>query len=202
MRIITIGREFGSGGRELGKRLADSLNIPCYDKEVMDEIAKLHNIPVERVEFISESDISIVYPTTIGRSFASPFAFNNDAIKVLSAHHSVIRKLAVQGDCVFIGRSADLILSEYNPLNIFIYADTQSKINRCLARAKGVVTESEVKRQMKRIDKERAHQRKLLTDIKWGQRGNYHLMIDTSNMDIKALVPVVTAYAESFFKEN
>ncbi len=85
MRIITIGREFGSGGRELGKRLADLLGIPCYDKEIISEVAKIHDISPEQVEHITTSDIRRVYPTTIGGRFGTPIYYNHSAIRVLGA---------------------------------------------------------------------------------------------------------------------
>ena len=72
VHIITIGREFGSGGRELGKRLADALHISCYDQEIVDEVAKLHGLDPGHVERISEADIRAAYSITIGRRFSVP----------------------------------------------------------------------------------------------------------------------------------
>lgn len=189
MKIITIGREFGSGGRELGKRLADALGIPCYDKEIINEVAKTQGIVPERVERISESDIHLLYPATIGHSFISPFYYEGSDVQILVSQQEVIKKLSHNGDCVIIGRGADVILKDMHPFNIFVYADTQSKLARCLEHADAGETEKEILRQMKRIDRNRASSRKFLTDSRWGDKEAYDLCINTSNMSIKDIVP-------------
>ena len=92
MRIITIGREFGSGGRELGKRLADTLNVPCYDQEIIEEVARLHGLEPEQIEHISKADFRAVYPITIGRRFASPPLVTRQTVKILVSQQEVIKK--------------------------------------------------------------------------------------------------------------
>lgn len=94
-KIITISREFGSGGRELGKRLAEALGIPCYDKQIITEVAKLQGVSEERVQRISQAEIRQVYPRTIGRSFMMPVYHNHQAVQFLVSQHEVIRKLAL-----------------------------------------------------------------------------------------------------------
>ncbi|MDO5346856.1 MAG: cytidylate kinase-like family protein [Lachnospiraceae bacterium] len=202
MRIITIEREFGSGGRELGKRLAGSMEIPCYDQELIDEVAKLHNLSPEYIERISESDIRTVYPRTIGHRFSSMRAISNDSIKVAASQKKVIERLASQGDCVLVGRGADVILKEYRPFRIFVYADQVSKINRCLARSEKGENEKEIQRQMKYIDKNREIYHDLLSDTKWGDKENYHLCINTSGRTIKSLIPGLTAYIYDWFQNQ
>ncbi len=197
--IITIGREFGSGGREMGKRLADALGIPCYDKEIINEVAKLHNISPERVDKITQSDIMTVYPGTIGRTFSSHIYYNDSAIKVMSSQYDVIKRLASEGDAVFVGRNADVVLKEYNTFNIFVYADSESKLKRCMARSEGGETEKEILKAMKKINKDRASNRRLMTDDAWGKKESYHLCIDTSGRQIKALVPFVAEYIKAWF---
>ena len=199
MKIITIGREFGSGGRELGKRLADALGVPCYDKEILNEVAKLQGITPEYVEHITESDIRTIYSSTIGRTFFSPVYYNDNAVQVLVSQQKIIRKLALQGDGIFVGRSADVILEDLHPLNIFVYADRQSKLDRCLNRAENGENEKEILKKMQRIDKDRAANRRFITGSEWGSKESYHLMINTSGQKIKDLVPVVAAYAELWF---
>ncbi len=200
MKIITIGREFGSGGRELGKRLAEALGIPCYDKEIIHEAAKMHGLSEEYVENISAADIRVIYPATIGRSFAAGIYYNDSAVKALSSQQTVIQKLAMQGDCVFIGRGADAILKELNPLNIFVYADKETKLKRCLERGEPGETEKEILKQMQRIDKSRANTRNLLTDSAWGKKETYHLCINTSGLEIKAMIPGLLEYVKKWFE--
>ncbi|MDO5425723.1 MAG: cytidylate kinase-like family protein [Eubacteriales bacterium] len=202
MRIITIEREFGSGGRELGKRLADSLGIPCYDQELIDEVVKLHNLNPEYIEHISESDIRTVYPRTIGHRFSSMRAVANDSIKVAASQKKVIERLASQGDCVLVGRGADVILKDQKPFRIFVYADQVSKIDRCLTRSEKGENKNEILRQMKRIDKNREIYHELLSDTKWGGKENYHLCVNTSGQEIKSLVPALTSYIEQWFQNH
>ena len=75
MKIITVSREFGSGGRELGKRLADALGVPCYDHEIIERVAEKHGFDQNYVSHISEKDIRVFYPSTVGNRFMNPAAF-------------------------------------------------------------------------------------------------------------------------------
>ncbi len=202
MKIITIGREFGSGGRELGKRLADALGVPCYDKEIITEVAKQQGVSPEYVERITQTDIMSVYAGTIGRSMYSSMYFNQTAIKVLSAQQEVIKKLAEESDCVIVGRQADLLLQEMKPLNIFVYADKASKLRRCMARATEGEAEKAILKKMKRIDKDRASNRRMIGGGEWGERENYHLCVNTSGKEIKSLIPALVAYANAWFEET
>lgn len=199
MKIVTIEREFGSGGRELGKRLADTLDIPCYDQEIIDEVAKLHGLDPAHVERISEADMRVIYPMTIGRRFSIPHMQVKDNVKILVSQQEVIKSLALRGDCVIVGHCADVILREMFPMNLFVYADQQSKVARCLQRAKNGETQQKIVRQMKQIDRERAAFRELLTDTPWGQAGTYHLCINTSDREIKLLVPAISEYVKCWF---
>ena len=121
--IITISREFGSGGRELGKRLSDTLKIPCYDKEIIALIAKENGFDENYVSHILEKKIQAAYPFTIGHQFAT--AMNHvteQAVKIAVEQHKIIEHFAIQGSCIIVGRCADVILEEYSPFNIFVYA--------------------------------------------------------------------------------
>ncbi len=199
MRIITISREFGSGGRELGKRLAEHLNIPCYDKEIIAEVAKLQGISASHVERISQADARKVYAATIGRSFGSSLYQNTQAMQFLAAQEEVIRKLASQGDCVIVGQNADVLLKEFHPMNVFVYADQEAKLRRCLDHIRPGETEKDIRAQMKRIDKARASNRRLLSDLPWGSRESYHLCINTSGRELKALVPALAEFTRVWF---
>lgn len=135
MRIITISREFGSGGRELGKRLADALGIPCYDHEIIDMVAEKHGLNKNYVSHISEKDIRVFYPSTIGHRFLTYQSALQQPVKIAVAQQEMIRQLALQGDCVIVGRCADVLCKDLNPLNMFVYADRLSKLKRCETRA-------------------------------------------------------------------
>lgn len=200
--IVTIGREFGSGGRELGKRLADYLGVPCYDKEIIIEIAKNQGITPERVKAISETDIRKIYPSTIGRSFYSPIYFSNGLIDVFVEESEVIKRLASQGDCVIVGRSADAVLEDMNTFNIFVYANKESKIKRCLAKGREGDTEKVILKQMKKIDGSRAANHRVISSKEWGKKECYDLCVNTSNVEIKSLIPAIAEYVKAYFYEN
>lgn len=85
MKIITISREFGSGGRELGKRLADALGIPCYDHEIMEMVAERHGFGKEHVAHVSEKDIRVFYPTTIAHRLITPHPMAQQSVKIAVA---------------------------------------------------------------------------------------------------------------------
>lgn len=98
MKIITVSREFGSGGRELGKRLADTLGIPCYDHEIIDLVAERHGFDKNYVDHISEKDIRIFYPTTIANRFTSYSPMVQQSVQVTVAQQSIIRQIANESD--------------------------------------------------------------------------------------------------------
>lgn len=204
MKIITISREFGSGGRELGKRLADYLGVPCYDHEIIEMVAQQHGLDKNYVSHISEKEIRVFYPTTIGHRFIAPAHTAQQSVKVTLAQHEIIKQLAQQGDCVIVGRCADVVCRELNPLNLFVYANKLSKLARCQARSgeDEHFSEKEMLRKMKQIDKERAAYRALFTETDWGRMESYHLCINTSGCEIKTLVPSIGEYAKLWFRQN
>ena len=129
--IITISREFGSGGRELGKRLAEALHIPCYDHQIIELIAKENGLNADYVANVGEKCIEAAYPMTIGHRLAMmPVTVMDQPIRVAVAQRQLLEKFAQQGDCVIVGRCADVILKDYHPLNLFVYADMDAKLKR------------------------------------------------------------------------
>ena len=188
--IITINREFGSGGRELGKRLADALHVPCYDHQIIEMIASEEGLNEEYVANVGERCIEASYPLTIGHRLAMlPLTVMDQTIRVASAQRALLEKFATQGDCVIVGRCADVILKEYEPLNIFVYADMESRMARC--RAKGgkdaQLSDRELQKKIQSIDKSRAQYYRFYTGRTWGDRYNYDICVNTSGRDIAAL---------------
>ncbi len=201
MKIITVSREFGSGGRELGKRLADLMGYAYYDREIISEIAKEEGLSEDYVERILETPSSFGYTITYSRSFAIMQNYNT-APTLLAKQHNLIKKLAKKGDCVIVGRGADVILSEFEPFRIFVYADTESKIERCKKRSGDdeEISEKELLRKIKKIDKARAENYSFITDKPWGNKEAYDLCVNTSGMEIKKLIPSITQYIETWFE--
>lgn len=202
-KIITISREFGSGGRELGKRLADELGFDYYDREILEQVAKESELDEAYAEKVLDGSFSLGFPVTFGRTFLYTDILQQDATKLLVAEEKIIRSLAKKGkDMVIVGRGADIILRDYKPLNLFVYADIDSKIARCRWRApkNEALTDKELARKIKQVDTGRARQRKLLTDKDWGEKESYHLCINTTGTNIKSLVSCVAEFAKCYFR--
>ena len=202
--IITISREFGSGGRELGKRLSEALHIPCYDNEIIAMISDEQGLDPDYVARVSESSLRAEYPLTVGRRFSIPYKVMEQSIMVAVTQQKIIEKLARQGGCVIVGRCADTVLAHLHPLRIFVYADQASKLKRCQERA----TEqenfalAEMERRMRQIDKNRAKKHELTASIPWGAKEGYDLCINTSGREIKTLIPALVAYCQAVGKDR
>lgn len=195
-KIITVSREFGSGGRELGKRLAETLGIAFYDKEIISEIANKTALADEYVNQVVERRIVTYYPITTSRSLYSTVDPQNDINNAIYAEQSnILREMAQKSDCVIVGRCSDYILRDYDPYRIFVYADMESKLARCRQRAPGDehLTDRELQRKIKAVDKSRAKYYQFFTGRNWADRLNYDLCINTSGREIK---PIVNAIAK------
>lgn len=193
-KIITIGREFGSGGREFGRRLSEALGIAYYDQEIISEIAKRTSLSEQYVQSVIEHRPMFSFPIHIGRSFyptANPMFELSMAVYQEQAR--IITEMAAKSSCVIVGRCADYILRDDNPFRIFVYADMDSKIKRCLEKAQEgeKLTEKEVKQQITSIDKKRAQYYAFYTGHTWGDKLNFDLCINTSHTAIKEIVPAV-----------
>lgn len=204
MKIITISREFGSGGRELGKRLADVLGFDYYDKEIISTIASNEDLDENFVNNTLEESAWDSFSLTFHSSFGNMSIYNNQT-NLLLEQTKVIEKIAQRGnDCIIIGRNADVILQDYNPFNIFVCADMQAKIDRCIERApeNENLTRKEIEKKIKNIDKNRANTRDIITDSPWGDRKAYHLIVNTTDWNIKHLTNAVADFANEWFKKE
>ena len=187
MRIITVSREFGSGGREVGKRLADALGIAYYDREILEEVAKRSNLDEGYIEKTLEGGVRMQYPITFSHSFSYIPLQQNPAQNILAQQHKVLLSLAERGDCVIVGRSADVILEQYQPMRLFVYADMDAKMLR---------------RRIRQIDKARAANHDFVSAFPWGDRRGYDLCINTTDCSIKHLIPGLAAYTGAWFAER
>lgn len=202
MRIITISREFGSGGRELGKRLADQLRCQYYDREIITAIAKESDLDSNFVENALEKPVWQLPALTFRQSFATPVLFQDTQLDLLTAQRKVLQGIASKGqDCVIVGRNTDVILQKYRPLSIFVCADMEAKIARCRERAPKDenLTDKQMIKKIQEIDRNRAKVREMLTDDKWGDRSGYDLIVNTSAWKIKELTPAIAEYAIRWF---
>ena len=193
-KIITLGREFGSGGRELGRRLAEHLGIAYYDQEILTEIAKRTSLSEQYVHQIVEHRPITSYPIHVGRSlYAMPNPILEQSQDIYAEQTHIIQELAAEADCLIVGRCADYILREQKPLRLFVYADEASKMARCRLRApeKEQLSNRELRQQMRAVDKNRARYYEFYTGQTWGDKANYDWCINTSRADIKQVAAVV-----------
>lgn len=199
-RIITISREFGSGGRELGKRLSDKLGFAYYDQEIISEIAQRTELSEQYIRKISECRPPITaFPIHTGRSFYMPQspAWTQSQM-VHQEQHRIIKELADLSDCIIVGRCADYVLRDMDPYRIFVYADMESKIRRCRAREEDgeTFTDKELQRKIKSIDRRRAQYYDFYTDQGWGDRLNYDLCVNTTRRTVKEAATAVARLFE------
>jgi len=205
MRIITISREFGSGGRELGKRLADHMGYDYYDSEIISAVAEKSGMDIHYVESTLSNHGWQNYKISFRGTLNSSAYIQSSKVNLLLTQKKVIEEIAALGqDCVIVGRNADVILKEYEPFNMFVCADKAAKLRRCMERAPlgENLTEKELLRKMKQIDKVRAQTREIIGGSLWGQRDAYHLTVNTSDWEIKELVPAVADFAARWFGRN
>lgn len=209
MNTITIGREFGSGGRELGKRLAEELGYAYYDEEILAAIAEKSGLAKEYVVGIVEQEIPKAYPIRYGRTLRTAGRYNEQPIKVLRAQEEVLRELAQKSDCVIVGRCADIILKDLNPLNLFVHASMDSKVQRCRfkAAADEQLSDRELQKLIRKTERQRKNYYETISDQSWGAKENYHLCINTTSRningkEIKVHIPAIAAFCRSWFGKD
>ena len=193
-KIITISREFGSGGKYIGILVAQKLGIPCYDKDVIEKIAEESGFVDDFIKRVTEyaPSKSIFAYSFVGRS-ASGESIED---KIFAIQKKVIRELADKGPCVFVGRSADYILRNYDTLDVFVYASMEEKIKRTMS-FKGV-NEKEAKKLIKETDKKRSINYKYYTGKTWGERENYTVMLNSTDLGVEKTADFI---AEIYRKE-
>lgn len=199
--IVTVSREFGSGGRELGKRLADALGFAYYDTEIITEIAKETNLNEEYIASMIEKGFN-GFNFHFGRTFSTQY--NQIAVEVLTAQHNIIKKIAEQKNCVIVGRGADIILAERKPLKLFVFSDTEAKIRRCREKRPedSNLSDKELTDRFSQIDMGRKKLHEQLSPSVWGDSRCYHLCINTSKLLIKDIIPAVAEFAKVWFAGN
>ncbi len=194
-KIITISREFGSGGKEIGKRLADKLGYAFYDSKIIDLLVKETGMSEEYINNISEKGVYPV-PFQFGKTFTTNLSIQKNQIDILIKQNKILNNIAEKGNAVIVGRGANTILKDYNPINIFVYADEKSKIKRC--REKGneeeKLSDKELLNKIREVDKNRKAFNDLIANFEWGNKENYDLCINTTNINIKNIITPLADY--------
>ena len=164
MRIITISREFGSGGRELGKRMSDLLGWDYYDREIIARIADEQGLDIGFVDKVLQQSVWRSMPITVQRSISMPM-YPTVGTTLLVKEKQIIERIGSFGkDCILVGRNADVYLRDKDPFSIFVCASMDAKVERCRERATSEehLTDKELVRNIKRIDKGRASIREFI----------------------------------------
>lgn len=191
--IISIGRQHGSGGREIARLLARELRIKCYDKEIVDEAAKHSDFSRDLINAYDEKRMNAFMLHAGGYSLNENFRLN---MQVVSAQFDAIREIASKGDCIFVGRCADYILRDRSDLvSLFILGDMDERL-KCLARRQGL-DEAAARKKIKEVDKDRSSFYKYYSDQVWGDAQNYDLCINSSRLGVEGTVKVIMDYIKA-----
>ena len=195
--IVTIDREFGSGGHEVARRLADRLGVPLYDEEI---IARAAAETGYHEAYIKNNDEKAPELTLTGM-FGSFDSFQNSPFsKIQEGEFKIIREIATEETgCVIVGRAADYILREADHVSIFLFAPIEDRVKRKLKLAKMNETdeptdEVSMEKLVKQTDKQRRRYYEFYTDNKWGGREVYDLLINTSRSGVNGAVDIIEAY--------
>jgi cytidylate kinase len=200
--VITIGREYGSGGHEIGVKLAKELGIKCYDRELLELAAKESGLCPEIMENNDERPTnsflySLVMDTySMGYSPSTSFMDIPINHKVFLAQFDTIKKLANQESCIIVGRCADYALEEYpNMVSVFIKAPLSARVTRIMERHD--VSKDKAFELIAKKDKKRASYYNYYSSKKWGESKSYDLCIDSSKVGIDGAIAVIKSYVKA-----
>ena len=200
--VITIGRQFGSAGREIGEKVATHFDIKCYDKELLTRAAKESGFCEEMIESHDERPTnSFLYNLVMDTySFgynASSFMDMPISHKIFLAQFDTIKKIASEGPCVIVGRCADYALSEFtNCIHLYIYGDDDVKIKRIMGKYN--LTEQKAKDMINKKDKQRQSYYNYYSSKKWGHADSYDLCINSSMLGVDGTVKLIIQTIEDF----
>ena len=192
--IVTIGRQCGSGGREIGRRLADRLGVPFYDRKLIELAAKESGIDPGVFENVDETATnSLLYALTMG---AFPLGGQTGALessindKVFFASVEFIRKVAEEGSCIIVGRCADYILRDDPSLiSVFVHGEWEDRVGRIAKEyEKGAHKAEDI---IRKLDKQRANYYNYYSSQKWGNMAHYDIALNTSKVGIDGAVDIL-----------
>ena len=203
--IITIGRQSGSGGKEIGQKAAEKLGVKCYDKELLALAAKDSGLCEELFESHDEKPTKSFLYSLVIDSYS--FGYTSSGYmdmpinhKIFLAQFDAIKALANRESCVIVGRCADYALEDYpNRISVFVTGNDETKIKRLAARNN--VSEAKAKEIMMKTDKERSSYYNYYSSKKWGDVRSYDLCINSSVLGIDGTVDIILAFAQEKMKQ-
>lgn len=204
--IITIGRQYGSGGHDIGKQLAEELNVPFYDKALLERSAKDSGLCQEIFENHDEKPTnsflySLVMDTYSLGYTTSSFSEMPLNHKIFLAQFDAIKNIAKEGPCVIVGRCADYALADFpNVVNVFLHADMQDRVVRIARRHD--LTDAKAKDLIIKTDKRRASYYNYYTSKKWGDAAGYDLSLNTATLGIDGTIHMIREFVAYKEKEH
>lgn len=204
--VITIGRQFGSGGREIGEMVAEYFGIKCYDKDLLSRAAKESGFCEEMIKNHDEKPTNSFLYNLVMDTYS--FGYNSSSFvdmpishKVFLAQFDTIKKVADEGPCVIVGRCADYALADRkNVLHLFIYGDEETKIKFVMNKYN--LTESKARDMIIKKDKQRQSYYNYYSSKKWGRADSYDLCINSGVLGFDGTVKLITQYVEDFEKKG
>ena len=192
--IISVGREYGSGGHEVAKRLADKLDIPFYDRNLLDEVADNKDADIEELSRYDEAPHKPFFSRTV-RGFS-----NSPSVNVAELQFALLKSKAADEDSfVVVGRCADeLFRDNPNCVSLFIYSDHNEKVKRIMELFK--LSEKDAVKKMERHDKKRRAYHDYFSSTKWGEIRSYDLCVNSSKLGIDGTVNFIYEYIQEYFK--
>ncbi|MCR2048925.1 cytidylate kinase-like family protein [Acetatifactor muris] len=204
--VITIGRQYGSAGREIGQKVAEYFDIKYYDKDLLTRAAKESGFCEEMIQNHDERPTNSFLYNLVMDTYS--FGYNNSSFvdmpishKVFLAQFDTIKKIADEGPCVIVGRCADYALADRaNVIDLFIFGNEECKIKRVMELYG--LTEAKAKDMMIKKDKQRQSYYNYYSSKKWGRADSYDLCINSSVLGVEGTVKLITQYVEDFEKKN
>lgn len=205
--IITIGRQFGSGGREIGELVAKNFDIKYYDKELLNRAASESGYCKEMIQTHDERPTNSFLYNLVMDTYS--FGYNSSSFvdmpishKIFLAQFDTIKKIASEGPCVIVGRCADYALADMdNVLNIFIYANEESKINRVMERFPDITSRDKALEMLIKKDKQRQSYYNYYSSKKWGRADSYDLCINSDILGMSGTADFICQYVEDYEKQ-
>lgn len=195
--VITISREYGSGGGEIGRKLSQKLNIPCYDKELLTIAAKESGYCQEFFEKYDEKPIkSLSYFSYDNLGSSLPLGH-----KLFLEQFNLIQKIAEREACIFVGRAANYALKDkHDSVSVFVHADFETRRKRAVEQHG--IDEAKSAKVVKKIDKERSSFYNFYTSMKWADARDFDICINTSKISIDEAVDIIIETVKRHYKDE
>lgn len=192
--VITIGRQFGSGGRKIGEIVAQELGISYYDRRIIDQTAEESGLATAYIKAAEEKlpNETLFGSASFGGVFSpfTPYVPYSNIDKMYFTQSDIIRKLADAGPCVIIGRCANFVLKDYpGTFSLFIHASRKSRVGRIIRRYN--IEPELAAAELAKVDKHRANYYSYYTDHKWGETRSYHMTLDSMRFGIEGAAKVI-----------